>query len=453
MVEGMKEQGLKVFDPARASERIYSLLTRISGAPPPRLRLWDGREIGPLAADSTLVLRHPGAFRSMLVPPTDLSAGEAYVYDDIDIEGDIFELLRFAAGLDRSARSTLLAIQALTLAALLPKEGRRRPARPRPTLTGRAHTIERDRTAVSYHYDTGNDFFRLFLDSRMVYSCAAFLDPDEDLETAQERKLDMICRKLELSAGDRFLDVGCGWGALVIHAAERYGVLATGITLSRKQGELARARVAEAGLEDRVEILERDYREMDGEFDAIASVGMFEHVGRERLGEYFDKLRSLLAPGGQVLNHGITNRSRDIGRKREDSFVGTYVFPDGELRPLEETVEVSERSGFEVRDVEALRMSYAKTLEHWVANLESRRDEAIAVSNEETYRIWRAYMAGSAISFELAAIGVYQVLLSDPERPWSYGRARLLAADDVQRSPVRAVSASVPPSATGSPRP
>lgn len=453
MVEGMRERGLRVFDPARASERIYSLLTRISGASSPRLRLWDGREIGPSAADSVLVLRHPGAFRSMLVPPNDLSAGEAYVYDDIDIEGDIFEVLRFAAGLDRSARSTLLAMQALTLAALLPREGRRRPARPRPTLTGRAHTVERDRTAVSYHYDTGNDFFRLFLDPRMVYSCAAFIDPDEDLETAQERKLDLICRKLELSGGDRFLDVGCGWGALVIHAAERYGARATGITLSRKQTELARERVAEAGLGDRVEILERDYREMDGEFDAIASVGMFEHVGRERLGAYFGKLRSLLAPGGQVLNHGITNRSRDLGRKRDDSFVGTYVFPDGELRPLEETVEVSERAGFEVRDVEALRMSYAKTLERWVANLESRREEAIAVSNEETYRIWRVYMAGSAISFELAAIGVYQVLLSDPDRPWSYGRARLLAADDVQRPPVRAVSSSVPESATGLPRP
>lgn len=442
-----------MFDPVRASERIYSLLIRISSVAPPRMRLWDGREFGPATAGSTLVLRHPGALRSMLIPPNDLSAGEAYVYDDIDVEGDIFEFLRFAAGLDRSPRSTLLAIRALTLAALLPKEGRRRPERPRLTLAGRAHTVERDRKAVSYHYDTGNDFFRIFLDSRMVYSCAAFLDPNEDLEAAQGRKLDLICRKLELNAGDRFLDVGCGWGALAIHAAEKYGVLATGITLSREQAQLARERVVEAGLEDRVEILARDYREVEGEFDAIASVGMFEHVGRERLGEYFEKLRSLLAPGGQVLNHGIANRSRDIGHRREGSFVGRYVFPDGELRPLEETVEMSERAGFEVRDVEALRMSYAKTLEHWVANLESRRDEAIAASNEETYRIWRAYMAGSAISFELAAIGVYQVLLSDPERPWGYGRARLLAADDLQRSPVRAVTASVPPSATGSPWP
>ncbi|HEY5651175.1 MAG TPA: class I SAM-dependent methyltransferase, partial [Acidimicrobiia bacterium] len=281
-----------------------------------------------------------------------------------------------------------------------------------------------------YHYDTGNEFFATFLDERMVYSCAHFLGETESLDDAQERKLDLICRKLELSEGMDFLDVGCGWGGLVIHAASRFGVRATGITLSPEQAQYARIRVKELDLEDRVEILELDYRDLTGTFDAIASVGMFEHVGGARLSTYFEKLRSVLAPGGQLLNHGITNRNRDLRRRRNDSFVGRYVFPDGDLRPVEESIELAERAGFELRDIEAMRMSYALTLRRWVERLESNRNLAIEYSSEKTYRVWRAYMAGSAIAFEQGAIGLYQLLLSDPERPWRYGRARLLAADD-----------------------
>ena len=424
-------------DPYAVSQSIYRQLTKLSQAPPPRLRFWDGSEIGPSAASATLVLRHPGAFRSMLVPPTDLSAGEAYVFDDIDIEGDIMAMLEFAAGLDQSARSRLAALRAVGLALRLPSDARRAPERHR--FEGRVHTKRRDRETVRYHYDTGNEFFQTFLDERMVYSCAHFLDPSEPLDTAQERKLDLICRKLELSEGQRFLDVGCGWGGLVIHAAARYGVRATGITLSPEQAQLARIRVKEMDLEDRVEILERDYRDVIGEFDAIASVGMVEHVGRAQLATYFEKLRSVLAPGGQLLNHGITNRNRDLKRRRSDSFVGRYVFPDGDLRPVEESIEVAERAGFELRDVEAMRMSYALTLRHWVRRLEAHRDLAIEYSSERTYRVWRAYMAGSAIAFEQGAIGLYQLLLSDPGRPWRHGRAQLLAADD-QRPAARSAT-------------
>jgi cyclopropane-fatty-acyl-phospholipid synthase len=415
-------------DPYAVSEAIYHQLTKLSQAPPPRVRMWDGTEIGPADAGATLVLTHPGALRSMLIPPTDLSAGEAYVFDDIDIEGDMIAMLEFAAGLDQSARSRLASLKAIALATRLPSDARRAPERKR--FAGRAHSKLRDRETVRYHYDTGNEFFETFLDERMVYSCGDFLRGDEPLDTAQQRKLDLICRKLELSESQRFLDVGCGWGGLVIHAARNYGVYATGITLSPQQAQYARIKVKELDLEDRVEILELDYRDVSGSFDAIASVGMFEHVGGEQLALYFEKLRSVLAPGGQLLNHGITNRHRDMKRKRKDSFVGRYVFPDGDLRPVEESIEAAERSGFELRDVEAMRMSYALTLRHWVERLEANRDLAIEYSSEKTYRVWRVYMAGSAIAFEQGAIGLYQLLLSDPARPWQYGRARLLASDD-----------------------
>lgn len=414
--------------PRETSIAIYDRLANLSGSPPPRLRLWDATEVGPADAAATLVLKHPGAFRSMLVPPTDLSAGEAYIFDDIDIEGDMIAAARFAGDLDETTRAKIDALRALLMARRLPNTDRLAPERPR--LRGRAHTQERDRQAVRFHYDTGNEFFKAFLDERMVYSCAYFLRDDESLDTAQERKLDVICRKLELEESQTFLDVGCGWGALVIHAAERYGVRATGITLSPQQAQYARIKVKEHGLEDRVEILEQDYRDVSGSFDAIASVGMFEHVGGARLATYFETLRSILNPGGQLLNHGITNRHRDLRRRRKDSFVGHHVFPDGDLRPVEESIEIAERSGFELRDVEALRMSYALTLRRWVANLERERTRALDYASEMTYRTWRAYMAGSAIAFEKGAIGLYQLLLSDPARPWSHGRAHMLASDD-----------------------
>lgn len=399
----------------------------MAGIPGPRVRAWDGSEWGPSDAPATIVLRHPGALRALLLPPGDLAAGEAYVFDDVDFEGDIFSIVEFGEELGHAARARH-AVPLLRLIGRLPADSRKSKAE-RPRVRGRLHSLRRDRQAVRHHYDTGNDFFALFLDPGLVYSCAYFLDPDEPLEVAQQRKLDLICRKLELRPGERLLDVGCGWGSLVIWAAAEYGVEATGVTLSPEQAHLAEQRVKEAGVEDRVTILCQDYREVDGSFDAIASVGMFEHVGRDQLRGYFERLHRLLTPGGRLLNHGIVTRARRRGRRRP-TFVNTYVFPDGELVPVDESIARAEDAGFELRDAEALRMNYALTLRHWVANLERNHDRAVAVASEEIYRIWRLYMAGSAIAFERGNIGVFQLLLADPARPWTHGRRRWLAADD-----------------------
>lgn len=408
-----------------ASRRIYDIMASAGGSPTPNVRTWTGEEWGPADAPATLVLRHPGAFGALLFPPSDLIAGEAYVFDDVDIEGDIRELLRFAAALDSAGVVTAARIAALVRH--LPRE-RRRHQTERPRLTGRLHSMRRDRQAVRHHYDTGNDFFELFLDPLKVYSCAYYLNPDESLETAQRRKLDLICRKLELAEGQRFLDVGCGWGSLVIHAAATYGVEATGVTVSVEQAEAASKAAAEAGVGDRVTILTQDYRQVRGRYDAIASVGMVEHVGLAKLGRYFDHLRSLLAPGGALLNHGIVTRSRV--RERGRSFVRTYVFPDGELHTVDDAVAAAEDAGFELRDIEALRMNYALTCAAWVRNLEDNADAARALVGDRTYRIWRMYMAGSSVAFERGAIGVNQLLLADPGRRWRHGRHRLLAEDD-----------------------
>lgn len=418
-------------DAATVSRHIYERLVERSTAPAPRLRLWSGEEWGPPDARATLVLQHPGAFRAMLLPPTDLSAGEAYVYDDIDIEGDIAFMLEFGRGLsDRSLRPTEM-VQLYRLLHRLPADSRRSESR-RPRMSGILHSLRRDRQAVAYHYDTGNEFFAAFLDPNMVYSSAAFLSPQEPLEKAQLRKLDLICRKLGLSHGQRFLDVGCGWGSLAAHATREYGVSAVGVTLSAEQAAYGVDVAEEAGVGDRVTILQRDYREVEGTFDAIASIGMFEHVGASELQVYFGHLAAMLTPTGLLLNHGIVTNDRDLRRfpPRRRTFVGTYVFPDGELVPIEEVIEAAARAGFETRDAESLRTSYALTLKYWVANLEANHDRAVAAAGERAYRIWRSYMAGAALAFGYGDISVYQLLLAKADTPWTFGRRRLLAPDD-----------------------
>lgn len=379
------------------------------------VRLWDGTELGD--GPFRLVLEHPWSLRSLLVPPTDLNAGEAYAHGDVDIEGDIVAAIHVIASATETALPLLararLVTELLRLPAPPPRNGERRAE-----LAGERHTMQRDRDAVQFHYDLGNDFFRRFLDEDLVYSCAYFDDgwgddPARHLEAAQQRKLDMICRKLDLRDDESFLDVGCGWGSLVLHAAQRYGVRAVGVTLSGAQAALARERVADAGLEDRVTILERDYREVTGQFDAVASVGMVEHVGSDQLPTYFARLRELVTDGGRLLNHGITTGQRQQARDMtddEDSFVAHYVFPDGGLVPAWRTVREVERAGFEVHDVHQLRRHYALTLRAWIQRLETNREQAVAAASETDYRIWRAYMAGSVVGFETNDLGVVQVL-------------------------------------------
>ncbi len=415
---------------AEVSRLIYRRLVDLSPGPPPALRLWTGERIGPAGAAATLVLNHPGAWRALLVPPDNLTAAEAYLYDDVDVEGDMVALMKFLGSLEGIYRRWIQLARLMGLARRLPSELRRNhPLRPTMGAAG-LHSLGRDEQAVTFHYDTGNEFFELFLDPLMVYSCGHFLDPSESLAVAQERKLDLICRKLDLGPGQRFLDVGCGWGGLVIHAASRYGVQATGVTLSEPQALVAELRAKEAGVEDLVTIVRGDYRTLDGTYDAIASVGMFEHVGRARLPEYFDILSRRLVPGGQLLNHGIVTRRRGFSLRRP-TFISTYVFPDSQLVPVEDVTGAAERAGFELRDAESLRASYALTLRHWVANLEANAAAAIELVGEQTYRIWRLYMAGSAAAFERAHISIFQLLLCDPARPWSFGRRRLLAPDDL----------------------
>ena len=381
------------------------------------VRLWDGTP-WPDAAPrpATVVLKHPGALREMFLPGSELGLAEAYLYDDFDVEGEIEAVFDLAEALEQATlgwtRKLRIARDLLRLPAGQGRQpGRRGPAK----LRGRRHSVERDRQAVTYHYDVSNDFYALWLDRRMVYSCAYFTTPDDDLDTAQERKLDYTCRKLRLHPGQRLLDVGCGWGGLVIHAAQHYGVDATGTTLSQPQADLANAHIAAAGLADRCRVLVRDYREMDepGGYDALVSVGMFEHVGAALLPVYFTRTWQLLNPGGVFLNHGIANTTTEQSR-RGPSFSDTYVFPDSELVPISTTLRAAEESGFEVRDVESLREHYALTLRHWVRRLEAHHDQALQFVDEPTYRVWRLFMSGSAHGFSAARLNVYQALLVRP---------------------------------------
>ncbi|MDQ3859108.1 MAG: cyclopropane-fatty-acyl-phospholipid synthase family protein [Actinomycetota bacterium] len=410
--------------PSGAAEATRGLLEDLFGGHERRyfaVRLWDGSTWGSDAGGDprfTLVLRHPGALRSMLVPPGELSLGEAYLNDDFDVEGDleaVFPLVDHLLGDGGlgGAERLRLGRRLLTLPAVSRTAARARATR----LHGRKHSRERDREAVTYHYDRSNEFFALFLDRRMVYSCAYFLAPDVDLDAAQEAKLDLICRKLRLRPGERLLDIGCGWGGLVVHAAERYGVEAVGVTVSERQAVLARERIAHAGLEARCRVEVADYRDLETSetYDKLASVGMFEHVGERLLPEYFARAWRALRPGGVFLNHGIA-RSAEGRRRRGPSFNQRYVFPDGELLPVSTTLAAAEAAGFEVRDVENLREHYALTLRHWRRRLETRRSDAVRAADEVTYRVWRLFLAGSAHAFETGRLGVHQALLAKPNQ-------------------------------------
>jgi cyclopropane-fatty-acyl-phospholipid synthase len=390
---------------------------------PVRLRAWDGSEAGP--EDAPLIeFTSRRALRRILWSPGQLGLSRAYVAGEITAHGDIFAAFAALSSAGKFAQPGPFSKPTASEVWTLVKTGVRlgalgpNPAPPpeeaKVEKHGRRHSKRRDAAAISHHYDVGNDFYRLVLGPSMVYSCAVWSDEDRSLEEAQEEKLDLVCRKLGLQPGMRVLDVGCGWGSFVLHAATRYGVAVVGITISTEQAELVRKRVAEAGLTDRVEIRVQDYRDIDdGPYDAVSSLGMSEHVGREQLGRYVSQLHGLLRPGGRLLNHAI---SWNAGPTEDDpdSFIPRYVFPDGEMLSLGEMVVALEGGGFEVLDVEALRRHYALTLRAWVKNLEEQWDEAVRFTSEGRARIWRLYMAASALGFESGLTGVNQVLLQKP---------------------------------------
>jgi len=422
-------------DTDRALLHARAVVQTIFGPSPMRpmhVRYWDGSvERGRTDSKFTLRLNRRGALRRMLLPPSELSIVESYLSGDVDIDGDFESATELADEIALRLRSPrALATIAYHLIALPRGE-------PSPSVhdaraehyvepVGKPHEAQRDRAAIRYHYDVGNDFYQLWLDQRMVYSCAYFHRPDYTLDDAQRAKLDLVCRKLRLHPGERLLDVGCGWGALIMHAAEHYGVNALGITLSDAQATLARERIAAAGLSDRCRVEIRDYRALgDLRFDKISSVGMVEHVGVDHLPTYFASLYRALVRGGLLLNHGIV--SVDAAHRpsrfawlenrvwKRNAFIDQYVFPDGKLGPLHAVIAAAEAEGFETRDAESLREHYALTLRAWVDRLLREQDRAITIAGERIFRTWRLYMTASAHFFSKGTINVVQTLFAKPD--------------------------------------
>src|ERR1700733_4306292 len=412
----------------RGRELAADLLTRLFGRLPFQVspRLWDAgawrvgmAHAGTRESPFTLVFRNPQVVCSAVLGRDPLRFAEAYFRGDLDIEGDFFSALRLRDHLEALQLSAAEQIRAIFAALRLRALNADRPRAqgqwtPSHGRTVKAHSKDENRDSIHFHYDVSNDFYALWLDRAMVYSCAYFEDADVDLDAAQEAKLDHICRKLSLRPGERFLDIGCGWGALVIRAAQRYGVHAQGVTLSPQQLKIARERIEQSGLGDRVSVELMDYRDLPGQalYDKVASVGMFEHVGLKNFPVYFSTVHRLLKPHGLFLNHGITHDTEGWQPNVSTEFINRYVFPDGQLDTISNVKRAMENAKFEIADVEGLRPHYAMTLRHWVARLESNRARALQYVNEATYRVWRLYMSACALQFESGEIGIYQVLAS-----------------------------------------
>ncbi len=389
------------------------LIREIERAFPERpftIELWDGSRLPSTnGGGPTFTARSKDALAYAISAPGQLGLGRAYVSGAIEVND-----MDAVIGLLNEWRPPpvgRLELARLITAALRAGGIRRPPPAPKAELhlRGRKHTTERDREAVRHHYDVGNEFFKLFLDETMTYSCAIFSRGATTLEEAQEAKLELVCAKLDLQPGERLLDVGCGWGSFVIHAAEQRGVEAVGITLSEPQAELARERVAAAGLSDRVEIRVQDYRELAGEgFDAVASIGMVEHVGEAQIDRYAEQLASMLRPGGRLLNHGIS-RIRH-GNVEGGPFSERYVFPDGETLHVSRVILALERAGFIARHVEEFGADYAETLRHWIRNLDHDIERAEELAGPERLRVWRLYLRAARNGFEIDFTSVYQVL-------------------------------------------
>ncbi|MGI8677660.1 MAG: class I SAM-dependent methyltransferase [Jatrophihabitans sp.] len=401
---------------------------------PVRIRAWDGSETGP-ADGPVLVIKSRRALRRLLWAPGELGLARAYVTGDIDVDGDLAEGFRRAWQLARRRPSTdvslptgakvkgALAAAKLGAIGLPPK-----PPMSEARLRGRLHSKLRDRAAISHHYDLSNDFYQLLLDEHMAYSSAYYTHGGQSLHDAQTAKLDLICRKLDLKPGLRLLDVGCGWGSLILHAAEHYGVDVVGITLSAQQRDHIVKRIADKGLAARVEVRLQDYRDVtDTGFDAVSSIEMGEHVGEGNYGVYAGILYRALKPTGRLL---LQQMSRHQGTAPGGgAFIESYIAPDMHMRPLWKTLEHLQDAGFEVRDVEAMREHYVRTVQDWIETFESKWDEFVALQNEEVARVWRLYLVGGMLTFEEGRMGVDQVLavkpsadgISDmpPTRPWA----------------------------------
>ena len=407
--------------PGRA--KILSGIFRDYDGPAFTLRMWDGWTWNSSEGKSsafTVVIETPRALNALVAEPNEVTLGEAFIGRELEIEGDIFSVFSVVEHLLNRPR-TLRQEFAETIVGAAAGGGRW-------LKHGARHSMSRDRSSIAYHYDQPIEFFRPWLGETLAYSCAYFRTAGDALDLAQTRKLETICRKLRLQPGERILDIGCGWGSLLLHAASEHGVEAHGITLSKEQAAVTRRRIGEAGLNGRCAVELRDYRDcshLSESFDKISSVGMFEHVGLKNLRGYFRIAHGLLKPGGVFLNHGIARSY--LSPVRKSSFIDRYVFPDGKLVTLCQAIEAAESAGLEVRDVENLREHYELTLRRWVQGLREHAARLLEYVSETTYRIWLLYMAGSAAAFHRGDIAVYQVLLSRPDR----GNCRLpLVRDD-----------------------
>lgn len=417
-------------------QRLKVLSTLFEGYEGPAfgVRLWDGwcwNSPGDGPSVATIIFYSSHALRSLLIHPSEVTLGEAFIEKEIDVEGDlfsVFEVAEYIFHCTKSKRQQILEV----ISGLFLGLGEW-------WADGRTHSTKRDKKSISYHYDQPPAFYQPWLGPTMVYSCAYFHAPTDSIDLAQQNKLELICRKLRLTPGERFLDIGCGWGSLLLHAATHHNVFAQGITLSQQQANFAKHRIHEARLDQCCRVNLLDYRQAPERFEAfqkIASIGMFEHVGVKNLSHYFNAAYHMLKPGGVFLNHGIARSQikpdtessflnstiipflRDtlmLHPPRSATFIGKYVFPDGELSTIAQATSSAEAVGFEVRDVENLREHYALTLRCWVNQLREQQSELLKIVPEKTYRIWLLYMAGSAAAFRRGDIGVYQTLLSRPE--------------------------------------